>query len=79
MEMICQQSIVTLTPFFVLPTQPTHPTIYITFLSLSELVFHLQSISQKLVQLSHLRGNAEVNSPVTNFNDKTSNDIRVDL
>jgi hypothetical protein len=39
----------------------------------------LQRIGQKLVQLGHLRGNGKVDSPVTNFDNKPSNNIGVDL
>ena len=40
---------------------------------------NLQKIRKSLVQTAHLRGNAEVNSTITDFNDKSANDIGVDL
>lgn len=49
------------------------------FFLLFELVFHSQNIGQKFVQFGHLGGNAEVDSPVTDLDDETSNNVWVDL
>lgn len=44
-----------------------------------EFVFHSQDIGQKFVQLGHLGGNTEVDSPITDLDDKASDNVWVDL
>ena len=39
----------------------------------------LQSVVEQLVHLGKLGGDAKVDCPVTDLNDKSANDIRVDL
>lgn len=52
---------------------------FFDFFLLFELVFHSQNVGQKFVQLGHLGGNTEVDSPITDLNDETSNNVRVNL
>lgn len=40
---------------------------------------YLQGVLEELVHLGDLSGNAEVDGTVTNFDDETTPDIRVDL
>lgn len=42
-------------------------------------VKYLQSVSEELVHLGDLGGNAEVNGAVTNLDDKSTTDVGVDL
>lgn len=39
----------------------------------------LQGVSKKLVHLGDLGGDGEIDCPVANFHNETSNDLRVDL
>ena len=41
--------------------------------------FNLQSVSEELVHLGDLRGDAEVDCPVTALDDQAANDIGVNL
>ena len=42
-------------------------------------VKYLQSVSEELVHLGDLGGNAEVNGAVTDLDDKSTTDVGVDL
>lgn len=81
MNAIYQQSMITLTYFPILSVAYllSHMFVFGYFFWLFGLVFHSQNIGQKLVQLGHLGGNTEVDSPIADLNDEASDNVRVDL
>jgi hypothetical protein len=42
-------------------------------------MLNLQSVTEQLVHLGHLRGDREIDGAVANLNDKAAADVRVDL
>lgn len=82
MNAIYQQSMITLT-YFPIPTLRSLSSIshvlLVIFYWLFGSVSHSQNIGQKLIQFGHLGGNAEVDSPIADLDDETSDNVRVDL
>jgi hypothetical protein len=54
-------------------------TLTFSLLAKKEVILHLQGISQSLVHLGDLGGNAEINGAVTDLDDESTNEVGVDL